>query len=276
MRRPWRRAAVAAVAGAAAIAAQFTVIAPAQAAGPAITIAATSKLPAVTGSHFVIYRGGTYSRATIHGAVTGGAAGEVAALYGQQFPYTKPAARLGAITLKTSAKTAYSFTVTPTLATHYAVRLFASPTATTPMATSPVQNVYVANLQSFTAAQKCARPVCHETLHVYTWVPSAALKFEMGKHVYPYFGINLGGVSIPPPPKWLYLNAGHAHVAALRKISADEYEVTVSFSFTIGSDSYFWLWAECQRDAVSKDGLGLPGYHGCGGNRISVNTFYIG
>jgi hypothetical protein len=114
----------------------------------------------------IVYLGGLYGSATIHGKITGAAAGEVAVLYGQQFPYKKPPVRLAAVTLKSSAPV-YSFTVTPDLATHYAVRLFASGTARAAIATSKVQNVYVLPKGNVTGGKSCQndRPVCHETFH---------------------------------------------------------------------------------------------------------------
>ena len=275
MLRAWRLGTAVALAGGAALAAQLAAIVPAQAAAPTITIAATSKLKVVTGDVFVVYQAGAYGKASIHGTITGATAGEVAALYAQPFPYKKPAAPVSSITLK-AAKTTYSFTVTPTLATRYAVRLFASSTAPAPLATSPAQNLYVATRQTYTPFQRCSRPVCHETFHIYTFVPSSALSTEMSKHVYPYFGLNLGSVKIPPPPKWLYINAGHGSVTKARRISAGEFENTVTYSFTIGNHSYYWLSATCTKDSVSKDGLGLPGSHGCGASRLSTTTYYVG
>jgi hypothetical protein len=279
MLRQWRRAALVALAAGAAVAAQLVATGPAQAAAPAITIAATAKLPPVTGYVSVIYRAGPYANAKIHGTITGATAGEVAALYAQQFPYKRPAVRLSSITLKT-ARTAYSFTVTPTLATRYAVRLFASSKATTPIASSRAQDLYVTNQQLFTKGpQQCGRPVCHEVFPIDTFVPPSTLSAEIGKHVYPYFGLNLGPSTSklpPPPPKWLYLNAGHASVTKARRISAGEFEYTLTYSFTIGNHSFYWLPNFCTRDTESKDGLGLPGYHSCGASRIPVSQVYLG
>ena len=92
MFRAWRRAAVVAVIGGAAIAAQLTAVVPAQAAAPTVTIAAGSKIKPVTGDVYAVYLGGSYGNATIHGTITGAAAGEVATLYAQRFPFTKAAA----------------------------------------------------------------------------------------------------------------------------------------------------------------------------------------
>jgi hypothetical protein len=278
MLRPWRRAAVAALAGAAALAAQLSVIAPAQAAAPTITIFATGKLPPVTHDVLVFYKGsGGFASAKIHGKITGAAVGEVAALYAQQFPYKTRPVRLGAITLKSSAPV-YSFTVTPALATRYAVRLFASGTSKTPLASSAAVNVYVSLNGFTTGGGNCSRPVCHQVLHEFTVVPGSALRTEMGKHQYLYFGLSLSPTSEPPPPHWLYLNAGHPTQTKSRRVNAGEYETTITFTFTIGNDGWYWLWSSCVKDTESKDGVGLPGHHGCGTlSRIPSNSFvYLG
>lgn len=279
MLRAWRRVAlVAALTGSAAIAAQLAGVVPAQAATPTITVAARSSNPAVTGDVFVYFQGGKYGSARIHGTITGATTGEVATLYAQRFPYTRAARPVSSITLSaTGPTTAYSFTVAPTLATRYQVKVFASKSATTPSATSSMKSVYVMANAWVTGGKTCGRPVCHETFHIYTIVPSSALGVEMSKPNYPYFGINLTtAAGIPSSPRWLYLNAGHASMSSARKISAGEFENTLTFSFTIGNDGYHWAWTGCTKDAVSTDGLGLPGSHGCGARRILRTVSYLG
>jgi hypothetical protein len=280
MVRSWRRATAAAFAAAAAIAAQFSVVPAAQAAAaaPAITINATAKLAPVTHDVVVFYKDGAFSTARIHGKITGAAPGEIAALYAWQWPYTKPAARLGAVTLKSSAPV-YSFTVTPVLATRYVVRLFAAGTSTSSLAASATQTVYVSAGGSATGGTTCGNsPVCHETLHVFTIVPASALRTEMAKHTYTYFGLNLSTTGEPPPPKWLRLNAGRPSVSKARQINAGEFENNISFTFSVGSDGWFSEWAACANDTLSKDGMGLPGQHGCGIiSRIPGDVFtYLG
>ena len=278
MLRAWRRVTfVATLAGSAAMAAQLAAVVPAQAATPTVTVAATSSSPPVTGDVFVVFRGGKYGSARIHGTITGAAAGEVATLYAQRFPYTTAARPVSSIALSvTGTRTTYSFTVTPTLATRYQVKIFASKSATTPLATSPRQNLYVMNSGWTTGGKTCGRPVCHETLHLFTVLPSTALRVEMSKPFYPYFGINLSTAGTPPPPRWLYLNAGDASVSGARRISAGEYERTLTFSFTVGNDGYDWDWTVCVKDTVSRDGLGLPGSHGCGAGRVLRTVSYLG
>jgi hypothetical protein len=276
MFRSWRRGAFVALAAGAAIAAQLISIAPAQAAGPTITIAATSKFK-VTNDVFVVYHIAAYEKATIHGTVKGGGANEVARLFAQQFPFKKAPAVAGTVTLRAATST-YSFSVSPTLYTKYSVRLFASKTATKPLASSGVQIVYVASDQSFSAPvpASCARPVCHESLKVDTFVPSSALGAEMAKHDYSYFGVNLNATKIPPPPSFVYLNGGHAAVTKSRRLSATEFQNTLTFSFTIGNDAANWIGFFCTKDNVYKDGLGLPGSHGCGSSRLSTSAPYVG
>jgi hypothetical protein len=65
-----------------------------------------------------------------------------------------------------------------------------------------------------------------------------------------------------------------AKTSAPRLVSATEYKLTYSFSFRIGNDGYAWNWSACWKDTYSKDGLGLPGHHGCGNKRVRANAIY--
>jgi hypothetical protein len=276
MLKAWRRAGLAALVTGAAVAAQLAGVGLAHAStAPAISIAATTKLKPVTGDTFVVYHLSSYNSAQLHGTVSNGASGEVAALYAQSFPFKTPAVRVASITLK-GATAAYSFTVTPSVATHYNVRLFATATATSPVVSSSVVDLYVANDQSVSAPQKCARPVCHETFTIDTYVPASALSTEMRKYAYSYFGINLGSTSVPPAPAWLTRGAANGKITGSRRISAGEFENTMTFSFTIGTHSFNWLPGFCTKDEVTVDGIGLPGSHGCGASRISSSQAYVG
>ena len=81
-----------------------------------------------------------------------------------------------------------------------------------------------------------------------------------------------------PPPKWLYLNAYHSSVTAGHRINAGEFVNVFTFRITIGNDAYDFNAALCSRNTVSKDGIGLPGSHGCGYlHRVSgTNIPYLG
>ena len=275
MLRAWRRVTVVALTGSMAMAALLAAVVPARAATTTITVSATSSNPTVTGDVWVIYQNGKWGTARIHGAITGAAAGEVATLYAQQFPYTTAAKPVRSITLSAAGTARYSFTVTPTLATRYKVELFARKSATTPLATSPRQNVYVASDWWVTGRDTCGRPVCRLTYHLFLEVPRSALAVEMSKHVYPYFGVNFGAAS-NSPPRWLYLNGGHGSVSSVQKIYANGFESTLTFSFTVGNNSAYWDWNLCAKDTESRDGLGLPGSHGCGASRVLQTANYLG
>lgn len=262
-----------ALTGGVAIATQLAALTPAQAAPPTITIAATSKIKPVTGDVYVMFHGGASSSATIHGTISTTTAGQAARLYAQRFPYTKPPKLVRSHTLPTGTATRYSFTVTPTLATRYTVKLFAGSTL---LAHSLTHNVYVIPSGPVKGGSRCGRPVCHETLRWFVILPASALRREMSKHIYPYFGIRLGNAGVPPAPKWLYLNAGHATLAPPRRISATEYEETLKYSVTIGNHGYNWSWTACAKDTVSKDGLGLPGHHSCGVSQVLRTVQYLG
>lgn len=279
----WRKVIAVALTAGAAIGGQLAAVTQAQAAQApgasraAVSIAVTSSFKPVTHEVFVIFHAGAFTNAAIHGTITGAAAGQVAALYGQEFPYTKRAVRLHSMRLK-SARMPYSFTVTPVLATRYSVRLFAngSPKARA-LATSVAVNLYVISNGFFKGAQApCGVPVCHETAQVFTFVPPAALAAEAGKRVRSYFGLDLGVVNLPPPPKWLSLNSGNASTSRSRRLNDSEFETTISWSFTIGDHSYSWAWLACRLDTEAADGLGLPGHHGCGTGRVLRTVAYLG
>ena len=98
----------------------------------------------------------------------------------------------------------------------------------------------------------------------------------MSKPWYPCSGLSLSPARVPPPPRWLYLNAGHASVSGARPISAGESGKTLTFSFTIGTDGAYPAWTACVTDTVSRDGLGLPGSRGCGALRVLRTAGYLG
>ena len=55
------------------------------------------------------------------------------------------------------------------------------------------------------------------------------------------------------------------------------YAVTIKFTFRIGNRGYFYEFNACQPDTEAKDGLNLPGHHGCGTlKEISSKRPYLG
>lgn len=265
-------------AGGAIVATQAPALATSAPVQPTLTISAKSHLPKVTGDTWVFYAAGKASVAQISGTITNASAGQVVRLFARQFPYTKKPVQVGPTrTLSPTGSTAhYSFKVTPTLATKYKAVLYANSTVTTPEAGSPTTIVYVAATSVYSGVQQCARPTCHETVHVHTFVPPSALGTEMRKRWFAYFGLNLSATGTPSRPKHLTLGAGNIRASSSRRLSDHEYAMTLTMSFTVGNDGYYFLFNACQKDTESKDGLNLPGRHDCGATTISSSLNYLG
>jgi serine/threonine-protein kinase len=240
-------------------------------------IAAKSSLPPVTGDVYVVYQGGKDASAQVHGEIKGATSGEVAQLYAQQFPYKSAPAPAGSVIVHPAGTTAkYAFRVTPSLATRYKVELFQSSTATTPVASSAASTIYVTVTAITGNGQTCHRPVCHETFPMHVFVPASALSTEISKQWYPYFGLNLAPAKQPAPPKLLPLGADDPHVTKSRRISATEFGLTITFSFRVGNDAFYWNWATCAKDTEAEDGIGLPGRHDCGDKTVLASAAYLG
>ncbi len=242
-----------------------------------VPISLKSARPALTGDVYVVYLGGQQANAEVYGEISKAANGEVAELYAQPFPYRNAPTQVGSVILHPTGTTArYEFRVTPTLATRYRVDLFASSTSSTPFATSGMATIYVIHGETTENTKICSRPVCREALQATIWAPPSALASEMSKPSYLYFGLNLAPTKEPPPPQWLDLGAGQGLVIAPHRISADEFSETLTFSFRIGNYAYHWAWHTCFKEDEAADGIGLPGYHGCGGQRVLYSARYLG
>jgi len=242
-----------------------------------VPLSAKSAEPVVTGDIWVAYNSGKYSTAEIDGKIGKAVSGEVAQLYAQPFPYSRaPVQVQSAILHPTGGTASYQFQVTPTLATRYQVKLFASSTASTPAGTSATTTVYVASGGSTTNSKTCSRPVCHETFTETVEVPPSALATELAKPWYVYLGLNLAPVKEPSAPKSFVLGAGNGQVTETHRISADEFSVTITYSFQVGNNAYNWNWFACVKDSLAQDGIGLPGDHGCGAARVPSGDDYIG
>lgn len=277
----WRGVAVAAAAfGLAAVGTGSALAQPALAPVPAVTINAKSPLPVISHDVFVQYKNSARGAdaVTITGSVSESTAGQVAALYAQPFPYSKPAAPVTGQTLTlpaSSTPTAYSFTAEPTIATKYTVEVLPSSTASTPVVgQSPAKTVYVVTNQTGSSS-KCGRPVCHLTLRIYTHLPKSAYGTESKKKWYFYFAIRLSSTRIPPFPRWTYLEP-RARISKPRKINPTEFERTITWSFRVSNDAYAFSLNFCSKDSESKDGINLPGSHGCGAKKVRSNVRYLG
>jgi Protein kinase domain len=241
-------------------------------------ITAKSAFAPETGDVYVVYRGGSQASARLSGEIHGAASGEVAQVYAQPFPFRRAPAPVGSpvILHPVGAAVRYGFKVTPTLATRYRVEVFQSSTATRPVSVSAPATVYVTTVGVGGNGRVCARPVCRETLPMHVFVPASALATELAKRWYPYFNLSLAPSKEPTSPKVLLLGAGDPHVTASRRVSATEFELSITFTFRIGNDAYYWNWNTCSADTEAADGIGLPGHHGCGSKSVLASAAYLG
>lgn len=235
-----------------------------------ITINATSNYPGavhgkVDGYTLVVYRSAKYHSAVISGTATTTAAGDVATLMGERFgarafsPVDTP------VTLG-SGTASFSFRVAPSLATHYKVLISGADTGT-----SNTITVFVSEGGHTSAArQSCTRTSCTYSFKLYTVLVASAYRVEAGKHWYPYLTI----MHTTRRPKYLYLTKA-ASVTKARRINAGEYVVNVTFHIAVRGATY-WYQTLCVKDTEARDGLGLPGSHGCGASRVLLTSTYLG
>jgi hypothetical protein len=224
-------------------------------------------------AQFVMYGSPFVSQADVDGGVASATPGEIARLYAQPFPYTSPSVPVQTITLKpiSGGGDGYDFKVSPTVATRYRVVLLRSATATTPLAASATQTLYVVGYykyQQIGGYYGCTSPVypntCTVQYDITAYSPPADLQAAMAapRHVY----VGQAFVSTSQPPLRLYPTAS---VSAPRRIADNAYEVTVTF--TIASTKVVELrdFGFCTAPAAASNGLGLPADATCGQESIA-------
>jgi serine/threonine-protein kinase len=274
-----RRVMVAAGAIAAAGLAAALLLGPGHPAAPIATmpISAKTALAPVSGDVYTVYGFTDDQSAKVSGQVAAAVDGEVVKLYAQQFPFKAALAEVGSVTLRPAGGTAtYTFKVTPSLETRYVAELFRNGVSATPIAMSGVKTIYVSIGEGLSKSQECSGSVCYESTLVTYEAPPSVLKTEMSKTPYVYFAVSLKkGKKDPPAPKLLSLAAGHSAVAGTQQESANEFQVTVTFTYTVGDNAWNAAIAVCLKDTVTTDGIGLPGHHGCGDQQVPYPSAYL-
>jgi hypothetical protein len=247
------------------------------AAAPAVSIRATSNVQPVTGDVYVSYLNASNGQAVITGNVTHARPGEIIRLYAQSFPFSKRGAREQQQTLADGGTDPYTFEVKPRVATRFTVKLFRRPGAAQPLAVSGTRIVYVVDGGHTGKPQRCSRPVCRQHIKVTIELPASAVRTEEAKPWFVYIGLRLGhpGGGNPQAPAFLRLD-GSATSSAPTAVSANSYAITLSFSFRIDNHRYNWRWTACTKDTESGDGIGLPGHHRCGADKVRAKIGYMG
>ena len=287
MSRIWRRVTPILMAGGLVAALAVVAAGPAQAttaprvrAGYGVSISATSPHYAgavdgkVYGYALVIYATpqGDMNQARITGKITGARTGDVATLLAKPFGSGSFQPTGTPISLHPSggAAVSYSFTVEPSVATAYRLRVS---TAGEVDVTSSVQTVYVTPGAFGPAAhQKCSTKSCTYSYDLYFLVPASAYKVEAAKHQYLYQAV---WYNRKKPAAFFYL-AKTARATGPIKINSREFEIKLTFYIPLHNGGAHWTTVSCAKDDEPRDGIGLPGRHGCGNNRIRTDAIYIG
>lgn len=263
----------------------------------AVTIGTTSAFKPVSGDTFVRFLGPNITPdAVISGTVAGIPAATTAAVTLLSKPFGASAFSAGrpvTLTLAGGAGSS-SFSVAPAVATTYEVQVTEtaaaspspSPSSSAPtigsgpvlVATSAARTVYVIADRAITGSVACARParpVCHVNVSYTFRVPVSAIKAEMAKHLFLYSRVLLSRAGEPPAPKLLVLNTA-ATRGKVRKLTIRKFAFPAHYSVRVGSESFHYLISGCLQDTESKDGIGLPGRHGCGAKAVTVPGGYLG
>jgi hypothetical protein len=209
-----------------------------------------------------------YNTATISGEVTGAANGDVVTLLAEPFGAKAFAPTGTPITLSSpAATTPYSFAVQPSAATSYEIQVT---TAGHADVTSSAATVYVTfSVYYGKTHTKCTRTTCTFWYPIFSVVPAAAYKTEAPKHLYLYLS-----VGYPRQAKYYSLSTSATATKAVR-INSGEYKQRVTFYIRLRRGYAYWSTFYCSRDTESRDGLGLPGHHGCGDKRISDKLIHV-
>jgi len=274
--QPKRRAVWIAVAGVAAVAiaavaAAVVLLNKSSLPTPAITVSAATANNAVDGNEYVYYHVKGLAKATITATVSHGTNGEIAQLTAQPYPFKAPAQVVSSAKI-TGGQQRLSFQVAPSLATRYSVKIMRSSGASSALATSESQTVYVALIAHYRYTRKvCPRPQCFVTILFTVPVARAALLAELAKHVYVYWGINLAA-SGPEPPDPTTLKLQQQLRTTDPTPRSNAYQVTLAFKFTVNSDAFRYHWNICTKADVTADGIGLPGASQCGSPSIPAHS----
>src|SRR5579862_8112556 len=255
---------------------------------PVVSIAASSALP-VGGDVVVAYHDGKYAHATISSNLSRTRPGQVAKLIALPFPFKSSQATFVGSRGISARSEGVTFSVTPSLETEYLIGVYASSSASKPLASSSIQTIYVTtadiikfgyseqscNALACSHLTQCARPSCYVNYLIRVYVPPTAIKAEVAKRLYHYFALNLSRTGRPKVPKTLFLSS-NVKPSVTKTIAPNEYEWVVPTEFHVGNEGYSFKYAFCVRDTLATDGLGLPGHHGCGDASVPVNGRYLG
>jgi len=244
------------------------------ASGATVTLHAVSKNPIVTGDTWVTYGRPGFTHATIRGTASGVAPGAVARLLAQSFPFHTPAKVVGSSALMVAHSSAsFAFNVAPLAATHYRVKVFAHASASSAEAVSAAVTVYVAFYGTGSSAERCNSRTCTLHMHLVYVMPTSAVPVERSKHQFAYLSLPRSANGAQPKATTYRLTPASVSGPT---VSGHDERFVLTITYAEPHYRYWYYWQTCSRDTIAKDGLGLPGYHGCGKHAVSPSTPYLG
>jgi hypothetical protein len=226
----------------------------------------------VDGFALVVYKQGAAATAVISGNVTTTATDDMATLMAKPFGKSTYTAVGTPVSLTTLGVNTYSFSVKPSLATKYKVQVSGTDNGTsTPVAVYVMAALSVPPKYVHLKCTPVARPTrCVLSLRAYTTLPASALKTESRKHVYMYLAIG-----DPRPPKNYTLSTA-SRASTAKRVNSGKFWKTLTFIIPIRNSRTTFFPNACTKDTESRDGMGLPGHHGCGDRHVPRSAIYLG
>ncbi|MHB1508519.1 MAG: hypothetical protein ACYCST_00390 [Acidimicrobiales bacterium] len=214
----------------------------------------------------------------LSGAFSGAPKGARAQLLSRTFPFTgnELPGRIETLVVANDGSAPFSFSVQPEGATQYFVHLL-GPDGSLDNSFE-LRTVYVTSRWSLEPlAFDCRAATCHASLRLLRFLPAGVRKYELTKPYYDYLGVSFAKRSLPPAPRYLYLQHSWttSHTSAVPHV-AGEFETTFRYSFRLDEPHYRYTSYACTVDSEAKDGFGLPGRNLCGAAKVPANEGYLG
>ena len=189
--------------------------------------------------------------------MAGVAVGTPVRLQAQVFPFTHGFAQVAQTTTRTAG--AYTFTVHPSLATHYRVKSAG--------ATSRTMTFYVEGLSKPLSQNLCIPngTACQVSATFNNWLPAAVGAREMAHKTFLYVGLNRLAPRSPPT-----LVRQSAFALKVTRVSSTKWFLAIVFNYPRAGVQWV-TYSFCTREIESSDGLGLPVHTGCGNASIPSN-----
>ena len=244
------------------------------ASGTAVSVHAVSRNQVVTGETWVTYGRPGYTTATLQGTAAGVAAGAVAELLAQPYPFTSTARVVATVPLAVQGTSApYRFTVAPQVVTRYRVEVLATAQATSPEAVSSSVSIYATYFGTGSSAETCTGTSCTLTVHLSSVLPRSAIPVERTKHQFAYLSLPRAPTGAQPRPTTYHLVSA---TVTGPKVAGNNMRYVITITYAEPGYRYWYYWQTCTRDTVARDGVGLPGSHGCGKSAVSPSVPYLG